>query len=86
MANRAVRVTVTTTATRLTGDDDWRADQSLLARPRGGDIYVGGPDVTTTTGFLVADGETFSDDSAESHVYAIAAGNVEVHVYRGGVV
>ena len=84
MANRAARVTVGTTAVRLTGDDDFRLDQTVLIRPRGGDICVGGADVTTTTGFLVTDGEAF-DDNTDSPVYGIAAAPVTVHVYRGGV-
>lgn len=86
MPIRTARLTVSTTPVVVTGEDDWKPDQRVALRPIGGDIYVGGSDVTTSIGFLVKDGETFDDTTeADGPMYAVAAASVTVHVYRGGV-
>lgn len=84
MATRTAHVTVGTTPVKMTGEDDSRLGQRVLFRPVGGDIFIGGPDVTPDIGFLVANGEAF-DDETDAPIYAVAAANVTVHVYRGGV-
>lgn len=88
MAVQAARVSVTTTATPLSGaPTDRSAGSAILVRPKGGAIVLGGSDVTTANGFEVADGEAveFELDRGEI-VYGITAtGAVTAHVLRQGV-
>lgn len=96
MAIKANRVTVTTTATELTGTDDETSYEGILGVastilikvPSGGtEVFVGGPDVTSATGFSVAAGEVLPLDLRKSdRLYAItASGSSTVHVLRGDV-
>jgi hypothetical protein len=70
---------VDTIPVRIAGELRHRA--VLTIAPHGGDIYVGGPGVTTGTGFLVTDGTGLTIESTDA-LYAIAntAGAVVVHV------
>lgn len=64
------------------------AGQSLLLRPVGGSVDIGGSGVATGAGFLVNDGEAVTLDSITpgEGVYAIAAsGTVTVHVFESGL-
>lgn len=87
MAVRADRVTVGTTATRIdVAGDDSRDGTSLALRCPAADIYLGGADVTTTTGYLLPAGEAFGFDLAGTDVlYAVAAATQTAHVFRAGI-
>lgn len=91
MAATARRVSVATTATRLdfaSVESDRVFGQSLIVRNRGSaSIFVGGPDVTSSTGFEVLAGESFSADiHTGDEVYGIvASGTVPVHIFESGV-
>lgn len=87
MAVQALRVTVGTTATELSGaDHDVRSGSSVLVRPAA-DVYVGGPGVTTAAGYLVAAGTELSVDLVGGErLYAVTVtGTVVVSVLRTGV-
>ena len=96
MAVKANRVTVTTTATELTGTDTETSFEGILGVastilvkvPTGGtEVFVGGSDVTAATGFSVAAGEVLPLDlRKQDRLYAItASGSSAVHVLRGDV-
>jgi hypothetical protein len=89
MANDANPITVGTTAVQLTGNESPYAKggvQTVVVRPMDGDIYLGGTaSVTTAAGFPVKQDEVFAIDAA-SAVYAIAAANVAVRVFRTNVI
>jgi hypothetical protein len=90
MAVKAERVSVGTTATLVSGTDAFpylESDRALdvAIRPVG-DIYIGGSDVTTATGFLVKADEVYGQELLSGEqLYAVAASTTEVHVIRGGV-
>lgn len=79
------RVTVTTTATRLDWVDTVLA-KSVLFRNRGSvPIYVGGPGVTTSTGFQLDAGERMRFDLRADGVYAVTeSGSAVVHCLQLG--
>lgn len=89
----ATSVTVTTTATQLTGADaggshDPHGQSLMLQAPAGGaTIYLGGEGVTTATGFPVAAGEPFTADLRPGDVLygVVASGSQAVNVLRVGV-
>lgn len=86
MAVRARRVTVTNAATELTDrDTDSRSGSGILIRPAA-DIYVGGSDVTTAQGYLVAAGAELALDlgSGERLWGRTASGSSVVSVLRAG--
>lgn len=59
----------------------------VVLRPANGNIYVGGSDVSSSNGFLVASGGILGVDleTGES-LYAVAAsGTVTVHILKSGV-
>lgn len=65
----AKRVTVTTSATAILSNSPGPATIKSSA-----DVYLGGADVTTSTGFLLASGDTFDFDLAPSEtLYGIVA-------------
>lgn len=87
MAGSAQR-TVNTSATALDVDDTSNAVRSVLIRNRGTvAMYVGGPTVTTGTGFQIDAGESVSLDTggtgAGVAVYGItASGSTTAHVLQ----
>lgn len=86
MAVKPSRVTVTTAATLLTPPTtDAKPGSSVLVRPAA-DVYIGGPGVTTATGYLVAGGSELAMDlnSGETLHAVAAAGSVSVSVLRTG--
>lgn len=86
MAVKPARVTVTTAATLLTpATTDARSGSSVLIRPAA-DVYVGGPGVTTATGYLVSAGAELAMDlqSGETLHAVAASGTVVVSVLRTG--
>jgi len=88
MTVRATRVTVGTTATLLTAgpDADRRDGSAVLIRPAA-DVYVGGPDVTTADGYLLAGGSELAVDlQTREQLYGRAASDtVVVSVLRTGI-
>jgi len=92
MSVKATRVTVTTSATRLDtqAEVDFREyGQSILVRNRDAavSVYLGGADVTASTGTVLAALEDYGDalDSTDA-LYAItASGSVIVHVLQTGI-
>lgn len=88
MAVVAAQVTVTTTATQLSGNSDRGAPGiSVAVRNRGTtSIFLGGPGVTTTTGFELAAGESATCDLAgDDELFGIcAAGTNRADVLRTG--
>lgn len=84
MSVRATRVPVATTATKL----GYEGRGSVLVRNRGNNpIYLGGPDVQTTSGFQVDAGESATIDLVGGEVlYGIVASSTETaHVLQQGV-
>lgn len=77
-------VTVTTTATLLTGGPG-----IVHVRPIGGDVYIGGAGVTAAAGMLLSSGEVYDDrltGSEADSLYAItASGSVPVRVLVNGL-
>lgn len=89
MAISSARVTVSTTATELTGTDTFDrfageyASKILVKNPAAGTtFYIGGPTVTSATGLEVAAGEFVSLPIRErDRLYAItASGSQAAHV------
>lgn len=100
MATTASRPNVSTTAVRLdaatesdvhqgAADFAVRFGQHFMARNRHAtlSLFVGGADVTASTGFEVLPSETFvADLGSGDGVYGItASGTVPVHVFQAGV-
>ena len=87
MAGSAVR-TVTTSATSLDVDDSANSSRSCLIRNRGSvAVFVGGPAVTSATGYQLDPGEALSLDTggtgAGVATYAITASSSStVHVLQ----
>lgn len=86
----AASVTVGVTATQLSSPtDDNAAGHSLVVKvPAGGaTVFVGGPGVTTTAGYPLAAGESFSADLTPGDALfgIVATGTQAVNVLRVGV-
>jgi hypothetical protein len=89
MAVSHARVSVGTTATKLTSDFDGKDGQTInVQNPAGGaDVFLGGEGVTTTSyGFLLGAGISFSvelqDD--EKLFAVVATGTQTVNILRQG--
>ena len=83
------RITVTTTATKLTNDFDGRDGQTInVQNPSGGaDIFLGGATVTSSDyGYLLKTNTSFSIELQDDEkLYAIvASGTQVVNVIRQG--
>lgn len=88
MAIKSFRTTVGTAAVRLDSvpDRDLKPGKTILVRPEGGDIFLGGSDVTVAEGFKVSDGDAMPAELGEAdRLYGIAADDVEVSIMLGGV-
>jgi hypothetical protein len=89
MAVRSAAVTVGIAATLLnTGTDTGPSGSSVtVVNASAGDVFVGGPDVTTANGVRLAAGGSLSADLTEGeHLHAIvAAGTADVRVLHVGV-
>lgn len=88
MAIKSFRATVGTVAVRLDSvpDRDLKPGKTILVRPEGGDIFVGGMDVTVAQGFKIADGDALPAELGENdRLYGIAAADVTVSIMLGGV-
>lgn len=88
MAVKSERIAVSTVAVPLNAayPSDSVGGSSILIRPVGGAIDVGGSDVAAGAGFAVADGEAMEWQlDREEVVFAVAAAPVTVHVARQGV-
>jgi hypothetical protein len=89
MAVSHARVSVGTTATKLTSDYDGRDGQTInIQNPSGGaDVYLGGEGVTTTSyGYLLGASTSFSVELQDDEkVYAVvASGTQTVNIFRQG--
>ena len=75
MAVKASRVNVGATATALSATDDSRAGEAVVVRNRGSAaVYLGGSDVTSSTGFQLDAGDTLAVDVTYGEtLYAVAA-------------
>jgi len=83
------RISVTTTATKLTNDFDGRDGQTInVQNPSGGvDVYLGGEGVTTTAyGYLLGASTSFSVElqTGEKLYAVVASGTQTVNVLRQG--
>lgn len=88
MAVASSHVTVGTTAVDLTGTDtDLRLGQSIAVTNKGsGVVYLGGPGVTTGTGFEVpVDGCLAVDLSQGEKLFAVAGADQLVQILWVGV-
>ena len=89
MAVSHARVSVGTTATKLTSDFDGKDGQTInVQNPAGGaDVYLGGEGVTTTSyGFLLGAGISFSVELQDDEkLYAVVTtGTQTVNILRQG--
>ena len=89
MAVSHARVSVGTTATKLTSDYDGKDGQTInVQNPAGGaDVYLGGEGVTTTSyGFLLGAGISFSVELQDDEkLYAVVTtGTQTVNILRQG--
>ena len=89
MAVSHARVSVGTTATKLTSDYDGKDGQTInIQNPSGGvDVYLGGEGVTTTSyGYLLGASTSFSVELQDDEkVYAVvASGTQTVNIFRQG--
>lgn len=84
MAVVAVRVTVGTTATRLdSAVDVGYAQTTVLVRCPTSAMYVGGPGVTSSTGFLLAANEWLEwPVTGNDALYGVVAVAAECHVIQ----
>ncbi len=75
-------VSVTASATKLrTTATPGRPQMGVYIQPTDGDIYVGGPSVTTSTGFLLPAGTIwFQEWTTGDRWYAIRSGGSNVNV------
>ena len=83
----AETVTVGTTATVLDGDDTTRPTSPrltvLIANTSGASIFLGGPAVTTTTGYALIAGAEVTFDATNGAIYAVAAAATDVKLLEG---
>ena len=89
MAVTHSRVSVGTTATKLTSDYDGKDGQTInVQNPSGGaDVFIGGEGVTTTDyGFALAGGVSFSIELQDDEkLYAVVStGTQTVNIIRQG--
>ena len=89
MAVSHQRVSVGTTATKLTSDYDGKDGQTInVQNPAGGaDVFLGGEGVTTTDyGFLLGAGISFSVELQDDEkLYAVVASSTQtVNILRQG--
>jgi hypothetical protein len=89
MAVSHSRVSVGTTATKLTSDFDGKDGQTInVQNPAGGaDVFLGGEGVTTTSyGFLLGAGISFSVELQDDEkLYAVVASSTQtVNILRQG--
>jgi hypothetical protein len=89
MAVSHSRVSVGTTATKLTSDYDGKDGQTInVQNPAGGaDVFLGGEGVTTTSyGFLLGAGISFSVELQDDEkLYAVVASSTQtVNILRQG--
>jgi len=89
MAVSHQRISVGTTATKLTSDYDGKDGQTInVQNPAGGaDVYLGGEGVTTTSyGFLLGAGISFSVELQDDEkLYAVVTtGTQTVNILRQG--
>ena len=89
MAISHARVSVGTTATKLTSDYDGKDGQTInVQNPAGGvDVYIGGEGVTTTDyGYLLKAETNFSVElQADEKLYAVVTtGTQTVNIIRQG--
>ena len=89
MAVSHSRVSVGTTATKLTSDYDGKDGQTInVQNPAGGaDVFLGGEGVTTTSyGFLLGAGISFSVELQDDEkLYAVVASTTQtVNILRQG--
>ena len=89
MAVSHSRVSVGTTATKLTSDFDGKDGQTInVQNPAGGvDVYLGGEGVTTTSyGFLLGAGISFSVELQDDEkLYAVVTTSTQtVNILRQG--
>ena len=89
MAVSHARVSVGTTATKLTSDFDGKDGQTInVQNPSGGaDVFLGGEGVTTTSyGFLLGAGISFSVELQDDEkLFAVVASSTQtVNILRQG--
>ena len=89
MAVSHARVSVGTTATKLTSDFDGKDGQTInVQNPAGGaDVFLGGEGVTTSSyGFLLGAGISFSVELQDDEkLYAVVASSTQtVNILRQG--
>ena len=89
MAVTHARVSVGTTATKLTSDYDGKDGQTInVQNPAGGvDVYIGGEGVTTTSyGYLLKAETSFSIELQDDEkLYAVVASSTQtVNIIRQG--
>ena len=89
MAVSHQRISVGTTATKLTSDYDGKDGQTInVQNPAGGaDVYLGGEGVTTTSyGFLLGAGISFSIELQDDEkLYAVVTTSTQtVNILRQG--
>jgi hypothetical protein len=89
MAVSHARVSVGTTATKLTSDFDGKDGQTInVQNPAGGaDVFLGGEGVTTTSyGFLLGAGISFSVELQDDEkLFAVVASSTQtVNILRQG--
>lgn len=89
MSIRSVQVSVGTTPVLLGSPEADHRDGSAIAvtAPVGADLYLGGPSVTSTTGFRLTAGGTASLDLSPSELLygVLASGTGTVFVLQTGV-
>jgi hypothetical protein len=89
MSIRSAQVSVGTTPKPLGSlEADHRNGNAIaVTAPAGADLYLGGPDVTSTTGFRLAAGGTASLDLSPSELLygVLASGTGTVFVLQTGV-
>lgn len=84
MATRSAQIPVTNVVTLLEDENGLIRGEHVVIYNRGAlSVYIGGPAVSTTTGFELGSGQSISVDLSEANqeIYAIAAsGTQAVHV------
>jgi len=92
MAVKSVHASVTATASVVAEGTPAAGSGTVpgshvVVKPSGGDVYFGGSDVSSSNGFLVADGDSLACDleTGEQLYGRTASGTVTVHVLKSGV-